>query len=156
MLAIAGAGISEGDLIRPKGVGDIARYPIMVPADADWAGPLYLAQETRRSGSKLHFTRYGHVLNAEVSGLGPHVLEDTVVFLADGGKLSTEGKRPVGCLAPHPDKGPIAHIEPGGCVVAPWFVQSSDDDTRLTDLETTVAELLTARKRTRKRKSPEE
>ena len=59
------------------------------------------------------------LLNADVAGVddlpADVPLDGVVVYLADGGKLATTGTRPVGSLCGHPDKGPIAHLEPAAC-----------------------------------------
>jgi hypothetical protein len=118
-LCVTKAEITAGDLVRPAGVAGIERYPAMVPADADWQGPLYIAREGRRPGTKVFCVRYEQLLNADVAGVDDLPtdvpLDGVVVYLADGGKLATTGTRPVGSLCGHPDKGPIAHLEPAAC-----------------------------------------
>lgn len=119
------ADIKKGMLVRFAGVSDkYYKFPQVVPADADWDGPLYIAQESKRPGSLIFVCRYGYVLNASIIGFTEHgdVVEDTVVYLADGGLLTTEGGRPVGSVASHADKGPIALIDTCACATPTYNV----------------------------------
>ncbi len=85
----------------------------VVPADADWVGPLYIATETKRENTKLFVTLLGYALQIDVDAP-----DGTPLFLADNGKFALEGQRCVGSVIgnDHPDKGPIAHLAPGQCI----------------------------------------
>ena len=136
MLCVVGADVVAGDLVRPDGVSGVERYPKLIPADRDWPGPLYVVGATKRAGSNTFFHSYGYVLNADIEGLPEGPCDGVVLYLADGGKLSTRGLRAVGTAGDHPEKGPIAHLEPRCC--------AGVDPERIGDLEAAVAALLQA------------
>ena len=92
----------------------------MCRADAAWPGPLYIAQEARRAGARGFVAPYGYIIKASVD-----VGDGAPVYLADGGKISSSGIRPVGVSIgeKHPDKGPIVLIDPGSCIAPPVATQ---------------------------------
>jgi|3_EtaG_2_1085321.scaffolds.fasta_scaffold190449_1 hypothetical protein len=91
------------------------KYTKVALADADWAGPLYVCTEDKRGNTGTFVARHAYVLNIDVPGCK----DDDILYLTDGGGFALTGTRPVGSVigCDHPDKGPIAFLDPAACAI---------------------------------------
>jgi len=91
------------------------KYTKVALADADWVGPLYVCTEDKRGNTGTFVARHAYVLNIDV----PDCKDGDILYLADGGKFALTGTRPVGSVigCDHPDKGPIAFLDPAASAI---------------------------------------